>query len=136
MTGVSSAAQMAGVSSAAQSTAVSSAAQTTGVSSAAQTTGVSSASVPANALHKNTHYYINQSIVHSNLTHCITTLSAQVIENNVTQKKSTEDNMTPSTSQGNTNVIVINDEDESQYDNVIITKQQKIPFFVQILSPL
>ena len=42
----------------------------------------------------------------------------------VTQQKSCEDNTKASDSQA-TNVIVINDEDESQFYNVICTKQQK-----------
>ena len=45
----------------------------------------------------------------------------------VTHKKSTEDNTKPSTSQC-TNVIVISNEDESQCNDVIITKQEKPDF--------
>ena len=103
----------------------------------AQTPGVSFAS----ALLKNTNNQINPSIVQSNLIHCTPTSSAQVTKNNVTKcvgsstlqhhqvthQKSTEDNTKPSTSQG-TNIIVISDGDESQFDDIIITKQEKSDF--------
>ena len=106
----------------------------------AQTPGVSSMSV----LLKNTDNQINPSIVQSNLIHCTPTSSAQVTENNVTKcvgsltlqhhqvthQKSTKDNTKPSTSQG-INVTVISDEDESQFVNIIITKQEKSDFLYQ-----
>ena len=96
-----------------------------------QTPGLRSAS----ALLKNTDNQINPSIVQSNLEHCTPTASPQVTRNNVTKpvgsstvqhhqvthQKATEDNTKPSTSQG-INVIVISDEDKSQFDDVIITK--------------
>ena len=95
-----------------------------------QTPGIRSASV----LLKNIDNQINPSIVQRNLVHCTPTSSAQVTENNVTKpvgsltfqhhqvthQKATEDNTKPSTSQG-TNVIVISDEEESKFDEVIIT---------------
>ena len=100
----------------------------------AQTPRVGSASV----LLKNTNNQINPSIVQSNLIHCTPTSSAQVTEKNITKcvgsltlqhhkvthQKATEDNTKPSTSQG-TNGIVISNEDESQFNNIIITKQEK-----------
>ena len=61
--------------------------------------------------------------------------SSTLQHHQVTHQKSTEDNTKPSTSQ-DTNVIVISDEDESQFDKVIITKQEKSDFFVAILFPL
>ena len=90
---------------------------------------------------KNRDNQINPSIVQSNLIHCTPTSSPQVTENNVakpvgsltvqhhqvTHQKATEDNTKPSTSQ-DTNVIVISNEDKSQFDNVIITKQEKSDF--------
>ena len=99
-----------------------------------QTPGLRSVST----LLKNTENQINPSIVQNNLVHCTPTSSPPVTENNVTKpvgsltvqhhqvthQKATEDNTKPSTSQG-TNVIVISDEDESQFDKVIITKQEK-----------
>ena len=106
----------------------------------AQTPGLRSGS----ALLKNMYNKINPSIVQGNLVHCTPTSSPQVIENNVTKpvvsstvqhhqvthQKATEDNTKPLTSQG-TNVIVITNEDESQFDNVIITKQEKSNFLYQ-----
>ena len=47
--------------------------------------------------------------------------SLTILHHQVTHQK---DNTKPSTSQG-TNVIVISDEDKSQFDDVIITKQEK-----------
>ena len=106
----------------------------------AQTPGVMSAST----LLKNMDNQINPSIVQSNLIHLTPTSSPQVTENNVTKpvgsftvqhhqvthQKATEDNIKPCTSQG-TNVIVISDEDESQFDDIIITKLEKSDFLYQ-----
>ena len=81
---------------------------------------------------KNTHC----AIVQNNHEHCAPTSTSLVMEKNqtvsstlqdqkVTQQKSCEDNTKASTSQA-TNVIVISDEDESQFDDdIIFTKQQK-----------
>ena len=56
--------------------------------------------------------------------------SSTVQHHQVTHQKATEDNTKPSTSQG-TNVIVIRDEDERQFDDGIITKQGKSDFLYQ-----
>ena len=132
-TGIYSAAQMTGITSAAQTTGVTSAAQTTGIYSAAQMTGITSATQTTgvtSALLKSTDNKVSHNILHSNLPNCIPTSSALVIDNNVTHEKSNETNMKPSTSQS-TNVIVISDEDKSQYEDVIIIKQQKSDFLYQ-----
>ena len=89
--------------------------------------------ISASTLLKNTDNQINLSIVQSNLVHCTCTSSPQVTENNATkpvgcstvqhhQVTHQKDNTKPSTSQS-TNVIVISDEDKSQFDDIIITKQ-------------
>ena len=106
----------------------------------AQTPGLRSAST----LLKNTDNQINPSIVQSNLIHCTPISSPQVTKNNVTKpvgsltvqhhvvthQKATADNTKPSTSQG-TNVIVISHEDKSQFDDIIIIKQEKSNFLYQ-----
>ena len=76
----------------------------------------------ASALLKNTNNQINPSIVQSNVIHCTATSSPQVMESNVTK---------PVGSSTGTNVIVISDEDESQFNNIIITKQEKSNFLYQ-----
>ena len=58
--------------------------------------------------------------------------SSTVQHHQVTHQK---DNTKPSTSQG-TNVIVICNEDESQFDDVIITKQEKSIFCTNSFSSL
>ena len=95
----------------------------------------------ASALLKNTDNQINRSIVQSNLVHFTCISSPQVTKNNVTkpvgsstvqhhQVTHQKENTKPSTSQS-TNVIVISNEDESWFDNVIITKQEKYDFLYQ-----
>ena len=99
----------------------------------------------ASTLFKNTDNQINPSIVQSNLVHCTCTSSPQVTKNYVTkpvgsstvqhhQVTHQKDNTKPLTSQS-TNVIVISDEDKSQFEDVIVTKQEKSDF-VPILSAL
>ena len=56
--------------------------------------------------------------------------SSTVQNYQVTHQKATEDNTKPSTSQG-TNVIVISNKDESQFDDIIISKQEKSNFLFQ-----
>ena len=95
----------------------------------------------ASALLQNTDNQINPSIVQSNLVHSTCTSSPQVTENNVTKSVSSStvehhkvthqtDNTKPLTSQS-TDVIVISDEDKSQFNDVIITKQEKSDLLYQ-----